>query len=162
MSSITMFGFFGLAAGCRVSSQKPGASTKSYHCFYTTALQCTSGVALPAELRVYSPFNDTVLEDNTVAFVVAKVHFPKNESVLLEVSHVIPLPGDPSSDDYDNNLPNCPYPFIIGIGSVPSRYETLSDGVSKAFNVVSSEFIRDSLRTSMVRLRWFSSESTLS
>ncbi|KAF8834996.1 hypothetical protein BDN67DRAFT_913797 [Paxillus ammoniavirescens] len=151
MSSITIFGFFRLAAGRRVASQKPGASTKSYHCFYTTALQCSSGVALPAELRVYSPFNDTMLEDNTVAFVVAKAHFPRNESVLLEASHVVPLPGDPSSDEYDNNLPNSPYPFIIGLSSVPSRFETLSDRVSKAFNVVSSEFVHDGLKTSSVQ-----------
>ncbi|KIJ57953.1 hypothetical protein HYDPIDRAFT_72782, partial [Hydnomerulius pinastri MD-312] len=146
----TVFGFFGVAAGRRVTSQKPGASTKTYHCFYSTALHCTSGVSFPAELRVYSPFNDSVLPDNTVAFVIAKAHFPggiPKENVLLEASHVIPLPGDPSSDTYENSLPDSPYPFVAGLGSVPSRTETLADGVSKGFTVVSSDFVRDSMKS---------------
>ncbi|KIJ58462.1 hypothetical protein HYDPIDRAFT_64631, partial [Hydnomerulius pinastri MD-312] len=146
----TVFGFFGVAAGRRVTSQKPGASTKTYHCFYSTALHCTSGVSFPAELRVYSPFNDSVLPDNTVAPVIAKAHFPggiPKENVLLKASHVIPLPGDPSSDTYENSLPDSPYPFVAGLGSVPSRTETLADGVSKGFTVVSSDFVRDSMKS---------------
>ncbi|KIJ60175.1 hypothetical protein HYDPIDRAFT_32441 [Hydnomerulius pinastri MD-312] len=48
MSSITVFGFFGIAAGQRVSSSKPSSFSKTFYC-----------------LRVYSPFNDTVLPNTT-------------------------------------------------------------------------------------------------
>ena len=152
MSSLTVFGFFALAGGRRVATQKPGSGTKTYYCFYTTALQSTSGVALPVQLRVYSPTNDRVLEDNTVVFAVARAHMPAHETILLDVSHMYAIPGDPSSPDvYDAHLPDCSVPFIIGLGTVPVRAELLSDNTSKAFNVVSSEFVRDSLKTSTIQ-----------
>ncbi|KAH7904539.1 hypothetical protein BJ138DRAFT_1019010 [Hygrophoropsis aurantiaca] len=161
MSSLTLFGFLCLAAGRRLQTTKPGSPSKTYHAFYATALQSASGSSVSAEIRVYSPFNDTILPDNTVAFVVAKAFFPNNDTVLLDASHVIPMPGDPSSDDYDNFLPDCPYPFLIGLGSVPSKFELLPDGVSKTFNVISSDFIRDGVKSSTIqcayngsRARW--------
>ena len=152
MSSLTVFGFFALAKGHRDLFQKPGSSTKTYYCFYTTALQCSSGVVLPAELRIYSPFNDTVLQDHTVVFTISRAYFPSHGTILLDASHLFPFPGDPSEEDaYDRNLPDCRIPFVIGLGSVPFRHEMLSDGVSKAFNVVCSEFVRDGSKTSTVQ-----------
>lgn len=152
MSSLTIFRFFALAKGHRDHSQKPGASMKTYYCFYTTALQCSSGVVLPAELCIYSPFNDTVLQDQTVVFAVAWAHFPSHGTILLDASHLFPFPGDPSEEDtYDHNLPDCRVPFVIGLGSVPFHHEMLSDGVSKAFNVVCSDFVQDGSKTSTVQ-----------
>jgi len=152
MSSLTVFGFFAVTGGRRVATQKPGSNTKTYYCFYTTALQSTDGASLPAQLRIYSPVNDRVLEDNTVVFAVSRAHMPAHETILLDVSHMYPIPGDPSAPEaYDAHLPDCCVPFIIGLGTVPARAELLSDNASKAFNVVSSEFVRDSLKTSIIQ-----------
>ena len=63
-----------------------------------------------------------------------------------------PIPGDPSVPDmYDAHLPDCLVPFIIGLGTILARAEVLSDNTSKAFNVVSSEFVRDGLKTSTIQ-----------
>ncbi|KIO11742.1 hypothetical protein M404DRAFT_126143 [Pisolithus tinctorius Marx 270] len=77
MSTTTVFGFFALSGSQRVQSSRPGATSKTYHCLYDTTVQCTSGVIFPAQLRVYSPFNDTVHIDDTVTFVVARTYIPK-------------------------------------------------------------------------------------
>lgn len=116
------------------------------------ALQSTAATSLPAQLQVYSPMNDRVLEDNTVVFAVSRAHILAHETILLDTSHMYPIPGDPSAPDtYNAHLPDCCVPFIIGLGTVPSRAELLSDNTSKAFNVVSSEFVRDSLKTSTIQ-----------
>ncbi|KAI6098993.1 hypothetical protein EDD17DRAFT_1433120, partial [Pisolithus thermaeus] len=71
---------------------------------YTTALHSTGGVSFPGELHIYSPFNNIVLPDSTIGYVMARAYFPPNapeEKILLEASHFFPLPGDPSSDTYE-------------------------------------------------------------
>ncbi|KAH7907760.1 hypothetical protein BJ138DRAFT_1014023 [Hygrophoropsis aurantiaca] len=151
MSSLTMFGFLALGAGRRVMSIKPGSSSKTWHCFYASVVQLSSGQSLPAEIRAYSPFNDVVHPDNTVAFIVAKAHFPAHDTLLLDAYHIIPVPGNPSDDSYDNHLPDCPHPFVLGIGSVPVKTDVLADGVSKAFEVITSEYVRDSVKSTSVQ-----------
>ncbi|EMD31001.1 hypothetical protein CERSUDRAFT_36819, partial [Gelatoporia subvermispora B] len=101
MSSLTIVGFFALANGERVVSTKPNSTVRTAHCIYTTAVQCSPSVALPAQIRVYSPQNDVPLADGLVAFVVAKAAFPLHESVLLDAYFVVPLPGDPTKEEYD-------------------------------------------------------------
>jgi len=84
-------------------------------------MQCSSGASLPAKLRVYSPFNDTILKDNTVVFAISCAYFPPTQNtILLDALHVSALPGDPKDNDYEAfHLPDCPIPFVIGVGSVP-------------------------------------------
>lgn len=152
MSQLIVFGFFGLGAGRRVSTLKPGSSTKVYHVFYSTTVQRVSADPCPAEIRIYSPYGDTILPDNTVAFVVAKAQFPVNEPVLLEASTLIPMPGDPSDEDYELSLPDCPFPHVIGVGHVPSAAISLPGASkSKAFNVNCSDFVRDQVVSSSVQ-----------
>jgi len=149
MSSLTIVGFFAVANGERVVSTKPGTSTRTAHCFYTTAVQCSSSAALPAQLRVYSPQHDTPLADGTVAFVVAKAAFPPHSTVLLDAYFMIPIPGDPSSESYDDALPDMPYPLLFGLGSVPSKTEQCSNG-TRAFQVSVAEYVRDSSKASNI------------
>jgi len=85
-------------------------------------------------------------------FAVACAYFPSHGTILLDVSHLFPFLEDPSEEDaYDCNLPDCWILFVIGLGSVPFRHEMLSDGVSKAFNVVCSEFVWDGSKASTVQ-----------
>ncbi|KAI5994451.1 hypothetical protein EDD15DRAFT_2166006 [Pisolithus albus] len=153
MSATIVFGFFGLASGERVRTVRAGSSTATYHCVYQTTIQCTSGAVLPAMLRVYSPYNDVVLADNTVAFMSVKVTVPTNipgDPILLEGIYVAAVPGDATSDEYEHHIPDFPHPMVVGLGSVTAPPKTLSDGTSKAFDVVSTDYVRDTRMTSTV------------
>ena len=144
MSALNLFGVFALRDGC---CSKSG---KSYYCFYNTALQCSSGTALPAEMRIYSPMNDMAVEDDTVVFAHCCAYLLYSE-ILLNVSHIFPFPGDPSSHEYDENLPDFCSPYVSGLGYVPFRHKVLSDNRSKAFNVVCSEYVHDKKQTSTIQ-----------
>lgn len=164
MSSSIVVGFLALAGGERVRTVKAGSTTAIYHCVYNTTIQTTSGVLFPASLRVYSPYKDVALPDNTVAFVIAKASIPASvpgETILLEAVRAVAVPGDPADDDYESRVPDFPHPVIIGLGLVSTPPRVLSDGSSKAFAVVSSDYVRDSrLETSVCcvfdssRARW--------
>ncbi|KAI6027247.1 hypothetical protein EDC04DRAFT_2523398, partial [Pisolithus marmoratus] len=139
-----VFGFFGLANSEHVKTLKTGSSTATYHCLYETTIQCTSGVIFPAMLHVYSPFNNVALPDNTIAFISAKASIPSSipdEPVLLEGMYVMPVPGDPTSDIYKHAVPNFPYPVVVGLGVVSMQPWMLSDGTSKAFTIISTDYV---------------------
>lgn len=138
MSSFTLTGFFALAGGkCVVSTR----STKVYYCFYMTTIQCSAGVDIPADIHIYSPYNDVVLPDDTIAFIVARAFCPPNETAFLDAYHLIPVPGNPTETEYQSQrVPDCPYPFALGVGAV-SGTEVLADSVTKAFSVVVSDYI---------------------
>ncbi|KAI6015367.1 hypothetical protein F5J12DRAFT_717496 [Pisolithus orientalis] len=74
MSTMTVFGFFALSGGQLVQSLRPGATSKTYHCLYNTTARGMSSVVFPVQLQVYSPFNNSVHVDDTVAFVVARTY----------------------------------------------------------------------------------------
>ncbi|KAI6117168.1 hypothetical protein EDD17DRAFT_1484632, partial [Pisolithus thermaeus] len=79
-------------------SVKTGSVTLAYHSIYGMTIQCTSGVIYPASLCIYSPFNDVILPDNTVAFIEAKASVPVSiprDHVLLKTFLLIPLQGAP-------------------------------------------------------------------
>ncbi|KAI6121621.1 hypothetical protein F5141DRAFT_964377, partial [Pisolithus sp. B1] len=139
-----VFGFFALANGDHVKTFRAGSSTMTYHCVYKTTIQCTSSVVFPTMLHMYSPFNDVALPNNTVAFVSTKVCIPvtiPHDPVLLEGICVVAVPGDPASDSYESSIPNFPHPMVIGLGSVTSPTRTLADGTSKAFDIVSGDYV---------------------
>ncbi|KAI6094229.1 hypothetical protein EDD17DRAFT_1469939, partial [Pisolithus thermaeus] len=141
MSTTIVFSFFALANGEHVKMFRAGLSTVTYHCVYETMIQCTSGVVFPAMLCVYSPFNDIILADNAVTFVLAKIAIPANvpgKHILLEGVYMVPVPSNVNIKDYEHHVPDFPHPMIIGLGSVTSQPKTLVDGTSKAFEVLST------------------------
>ncbi|KAI6154697.1 hypothetical protein BKA82DRAFT_56424, partial [Pisolithus tinctorius] len=71
-------------------------------------------------------------------------------AILLETSDVIPFPGDPTSEEYEAALCDCPCMFVYGLGSVSSCAITLPDGVPKAFSVMASDYVQDANMMSMV------------
>ncbi|KIM65723.1 hypothetical protein SCLCIDRAFT_1158130 [Scleroderma citrinum Foug A] len=150
MSSFTVFGFFGLAsAKCVVTTKLSGKDV--WHCLYSTSLQCSSGIHIPAKIHIYSPFNDVIHADHTIMFIVAKAYCPPNDIALLNAYHIFPIPGNPEDDNYESLAPDCPHPFISGIGTVSGRAEVLADGVTKVFLVVVNEYVRDGVKTSTVQ-----------
>ncbi|KAI6155536.1 hypothetical protein BKA82DRAFT_119404 [Pisolithus tinctorius] len=101
MSMTTVVGFFALSGGCCVQTSKPGGGAKAYHCLYDTVVQCTSGPVFPAQLCVYSPFNDLLLMDDSVAYVIVRAYIALSipcDPILLEASKIAAFPGDPGSN----------------------------------------------------------------
>ena len=148
MSSFTLIGFFALTGGKCVVSTK---SSKVYYCFFTTTIQCSGDIDIPAEIRIYSLYNDIVHADDTIVFVIAKAFCPPNDTALLDAYHLVPVPGSPTETEYQlQRVPDCPYPFASGIGTVLST-EVLADGVTKAFSVVVSDYVRDGTKSSTVQ-----------
>ncbi|KAI6167454.1 hypothetical protein EDD17DRAFT_1469230 [Pisolithus thermaeus] len=154
MSLLMVCGFVTVTEGCHVSLVKPNAMAKTFYCLYSTALHCAGDVSFPGEIRIYSPFNDIVLPNNTVGFLVAKAYFPPGvpgEKILLEASHFMAVPGDPISETYELAIPDCVPPFVLGMGTVPSHPLMLADGTSRAFSVAVSDYVRDGKKTSTVQ-----------
>ncbi|KAI6099308.1 hypothetical protein EDD17DRAFT_1427862, partial [Pisolithus thermaeus] len=69
---------------------------------------------------------------------------------LLEGVYVVPVPGNANVDNYEHHVPDFPYPVIVGLGSVTSQPKTLLDGTSKAFNIVSTDYVQNARMASTV------------
>ncbi|KAI6127247.1 hypothetical protein F5141DRAFT_985671, partial [Pisolithus sp. B1] len=111
-----------------------------------TTIQCTSGAVSPMTLHVYSPFNDVALPDNTITFMSAKASIPttvSDDTVLLEGICVVAVPRDPTSNSYEHMIPDLPYPMVVGLGLVSGQAQTLADGTTKAFNVISTDYVHN-------------------
>ena len=150
MSSFTILGFFALANGHRLQTLKPGTSVRTWHAHYATTIQCITPPYVPADLHIYSPINDVLHPDNTIAFVVARVHIPHTGDILLDALHIVPCPGNPSDDSYDDTVPDFQFPMVYGLGVVSSPHESLPNG-STAFSVALTEYVRDANQQSTVQ-----------
>ena len=150
MSSFTIFGFFALGNGRRLQTTKHGTQTCTWHAHYTTTIQCVTPPYVPADLRIYSPINDILHPDNTIAFTIARVHIPRTGDVLLDALYIVPCPGNPSEDSYDDTVPDFQFPMVYGLGVVSSVHENLPDG-STAFSVTLTEYVRNTNQQSTVQ-----------
>ncbi|KAF8449198.1 hypothetical protein L210DRAFT_3388333 [Boletus edulis BED1] len=151
MSSLLVLFFFGVDVGRHISQQKP-ASREIYHCFYSTSFPAASDAEqrYPAEIRIYSPYNNIVLPDNTVVFLVAKGYFALHET--MKQQHLsLYLVCDPADTSYDNNVPDLTTPLIIGLDVVPSCFDILADGKLKMCMVLSSDYVRDVQKQSSIQ-----------
>ena len=130
-------------------------NTRTWHAHYVTSIQCPNSAGLPADLRIYSPMNDILHVDNTVAFVHARAQITQNGTVLLDASHLVSCAGNPDDDDYENMIPDFPYPFVIALGNVSGRHSHMANG-SRIFPMAVSEYVRDSVQLSNIAFVIFS------
>jgi hypothetical protein len=151
MSSFTLFGFFCLAEGRRVLTTRAN-NTRIWHAHYTTTVQCADGTFLPANIRIYSPMNDVLHVENTIALVYARAHITNDSTVLMDASHIIPCPGNADDDAHQDSVPDLPNPFIFTLGNVCGRASHLPDG-SRTFPLAVSEYVRDNTQLSNIRSR---------
>ena len=86
-----------------------------------------------ADLHIYSPMNDIPHLDNTITFICTRTYVPLNDTISL-ASYVVPCPGDPDHNNYEDSVPNFPHAFVIGLGQVTGRGEQLPNG-SRLFRV---------------------------
>jgi hypothetical protein len=154
MSSCCIIGFFELMHGRRVDTDvnKPdGSVVTTKHDFYETCVVCSDAISMPAELRKYSPVKEVILRDKTVAYVVAKLNVPPaGGPLLLEAWHVAPVPGDPSSIDYNAHIPDFERPIVIGLGIVSAGPDGPPGG-AVTFPVTVSDYVRGGVKESTVR-----------
>lgn len=70
---------------------------------------------------------------------------------LLDAYHLVSIPGNPTETEYELQcVPDCPYPFISGIGAVLGT-EVLADDVTQAFSVIVSDYVHDGTKSSTVQ-----------
>ncbi|EJD36382.1 hypothetical protein AURDEDRAFT_44621, partial [Auricularia subglabra TFB-10046 SS5] len=135
-------GYLAVTKGRRVASENPNTRKTTHHMYYETVIQ-TCGVDVPAELRYWVPSTEKELADGTIVDVLAKVHAPSNSVMLLDAIQFVPFPGDPSSPEYEDSIPEKPFPTVIVLGNTSGPAETLDDGVSLGYAVQASEYVRD-------------------
>ena len=150
MSLFTIVGFFALTSGRCLQTIRPGTTTQTWHAHYTTTVQCVSPPYVPADLHIYSPMNDILHADNTIAFVVVRVHVPHSGDILLDAIHIVPCPGDPSLDSYDDTVPDFQFPIVYGLGIVSSPHETLPNR-STGFSIALTEYVCNANQQSNVQ-----------
>ncbi|KAI0668642.1 hypothetical protein C8Q78DRAFT_1081033 [Trametes maxima] len=97
----------------------------------------------PQSFVFIAPPNDTPLPDDTIIFLVAKLHLWPNDITLLDAIQLFPVPGDPSSEFYQDNIPDMPYPNIYAIGVVQGKHEVLANGKSRGFTLNVSDCVVD-------------------
>lgn len=154
-------GFFALAHGScirvnKVSRQAPATNATAqggtWYALYDTTLTCVKDVFVAAQLRVYSPSNDVIHPDNSVAFVIGKVCLqPGVNRALIDATHMHIKPGDVSSEDYEDTIPSFPQSYLFSVGSVTGQHEGLEDR-SRVFPVTLSEYVRDEVKHFQVML----------
>jgi hypothetical protein len=151
MSTFVIIGYFGLTDGRRETHNKVGSSGNNirlnFLC-YDASVQCAHGPAAPATIRVYSNAAEVPLPQNTVAHVVAKAFMDADGNIVMDAYFLVPFPGDPEGDGYDDSVPNMPIPLIFGVGHVLRVGSQLAS--IKTFDVSVSEYIRDAQRFSTV------------
>ena len=151
MSSFFIDGFFAVKSGRRVVLQRVVNDTtiKTNYIHYQTAIQCTTGVAYGAELRVFATSQTTILPDDSVAHVVAKAEINPGADAFLEANSFSVIPGDPSADDYEDHVPDDLYPNVFILGQVMK--EIPLDMKITAYTIMASDYIKDAPSQSLIQ-----------
>ncbi|PPQ93034.1 hypothetical protein CVT25_006785 [Psilocybe cyanescens] len=125
---------------------------------YISATPLPYSALLDTEIRTYAPATQPPLADNTIVFVVAKAFIPAG-SALLDAIVIYPVPGVPSDDDYEDSLPDSPFPFIFGVGHVSSTSSQPDTNNSKVFGVSFTEYVCDTQRSTVLRCAYDATRS---
>ena len=88
------------------------------HILYDMTISLTDSSTIQASLCVYSPPNDNPLPPQTVMFAIAKVFAPANGTILMDVLTLVPYPGNPDDDAYDDTIPDFPAMLAMVTGPV--------------------------------------------
>lgn len=109
---------------------------------------------MQAEIREWCPPSVPLHPEYTVAFVVAKAYIPPPGShpstVQLEAQYLVPFPGDPDAEDYDDRIPDFPNPLVTALGTVSGPTTILSTG-HHSFPVSARDYVRDETKTSVIQ-----------
>jgi hypothetical protein len=110
---LSLLVFFAVTAGKNefTSHSVPGDLNprQTQHIIYTTSIQCLSGLAIPAKLCVFTQSHSTILPNETVVYVMAKMEVTPSMVFLNSLSLTV-VPGDIGKESYQDNLPDEPFP----------------------------------------------------
>ena len=107
-------------------------STGDYHVSYTTSINCNISGPVSAELHKYSPPGDTIFQDNTIAYVIAKAYIPPGSvqgNILLEAIHIAPVLGDPTSKEYEDKVLDFIQPAVFIHRTVSGNSNSEQNGI---------------------------------
>jgi hypothetical protein len=155
MSSLLLAGVFSLHGGRRAQTsykKRNGENSSAWHAYYKTAVVCQSPPLLPAEVRVYSRAQDVLYPDHTVALLFAKAFVPPANvggEILLDAMHVAAFPGNPTTDNYDDSLPDFHWPLVFAAGNVNTRPVELPNS-HVAFSISVVEYVRGTPQQSTI------------
>ncbi|KAK7000718.1 hypothetical protein R3P38DRAFT_2392441, partial [Favolaschia claudopus] len=142
-------GFFPVRQGNKTTVTRGEKSTSYF--VYETTLYCLNGVRSAASLRVYAS-EPSPVPDYTVFYAVAKAVFPVGQNILLEAIRAAPVPGDPSSDEYQLQIPDMMVPTIVAVGHISSTQQKLNDTyASRAFTINTGDYVRDQRQTCTIQ-----------
>ncbi|KAJ6548625.1 hypothetical protein B0H19DRAFT_1161441 [Mycena capillaripes] len=152
MTVFNILGFFQLKSGRRVPTVKPNSSYTVWHIHYNTHVWCANDTQIAAELRLYGTNGTPTLPDGTVAFALCKAQSSPNAVISLDAVTFIPMPGDPTSNSYDDHLPDVHTSFVFAIGHITGAAETLDDGhSSRAFPLAVSDYVGNGTAASTIQ-----------
>ncbi|KAF8488131.1 hypothetical protein JB92DRAFT_1452186 [Gautieria morchelliformis] len=114
-----------------------------YYCFYDTVVQALDDALGPMELRLYSPPGERLLPDDTIVRVIGRIFAPPSSPILMDVISLMAYPGDPTSDEYEDGIPDDPSVAIWMVGAVLNNAEVDADPQTRAFNLAVSDYVRD-------------------
>ncbi|KAF8496609.1 hypothetical protein JB92DRAFT_2630600, partial [Gautieria morchelliformis] len=118
-------------------------TTSTYYSFYDMVLETLMGTLHPMEIRLYMPPGEKLLRDDTIVHVVGRVYAASSTRVLMDAVSVMAYPGDPSSDEYEDGIPNNKVVVVWGLGAVLNNAETDPDSNTRKFNLGVLDYVRD-------------------
>lgn len=127
-------------------------SRDSLHVHYDMTIACLDRQPIPADIIIKCSPTQSVLQDNTAAFVIGRTFVPSRSErspILLDALQVSLIPGDPDQPSYERHLPSFPVPVIITQGSVASASST-DLCVTLSFPLTFSNYVCSSIRRSTV------------
>ncbi|KAF7371752.1 hypothetical protein MVEN_00031700 [Mycena venus] len=152
MTVLNILGFFQLKNARRIPTTKSNSSYTTWHIHYATNVWCTNKTRIAAEIRPYASNDTPSLPDGSVVFVLCKAHAAPNSVIFLDAVTFIPIPGDPNSQMYEDQLPDERTSFVFAVGHVIAHPETLDDGFSsRAFSLSVSDYVRNATQASTIQ-----------
>ncbi|KAK7690534.1 hypothetical protein QCA50_005632 [Cerrena zonata] len=109
------------------------------------------------ECIVPAKTQDPPLPDQTIVLMFAKACIPANGGpALFEAVNFYPVPGDPSSDDYQDSLPDLIVPLALGTAlvkttAVPLPVSNTSSHPHRVFDLDTSQYLMDSIHTTYLQ-----------
>jgi hypothetical protein len=102
------------------------------------------GTPINAQIRVFSPATDPHIHpDDTVTFVIGS-----------DADHMImiAMPGDPTSDNYDEKMPDLRFPIVNAVGHVLNIHQnTYENHTELEVNVSVSDYVRGQIQHSTIQ-----------
>jgi hypothetical protein len=159
LMSFIVSGFFALVNG-RQESLSSSANKVTNYVTYDSSFTCSNDTSAPVVIRHFSA-QHAILTDNTIAFIIAKAGFPAvvTESIVLHAQYFFPVPGHPSSAEYEDGTPDMLHPVATIVGHVVTPLSPPSS-IPRRFTIATSSYVTSGNVLSTIELVIFISLSS--